>query len=103
VAKKDKVAQQEAIIEVTSTVLGKQTKESKKIKVRPFVTTPAEVACTFGTWIPTGDYAGVKVDVTIKCPCYKEEIVPTFNQVAKLVDKLVDREVERLTKGMEDG
>lgn len=87
----------EGYIEVTSTVLKKTTTQAKKIKIRPFATVPAHVEVHFGTWFPTGDMAGAKVDVTIRVPAYIEEIVDVFNQVRDLADDLLEKEVARIT------
>lgn len=103
---KDKVKnvkEREGFIQVTTTVLGEQKTKGKKIKVRPFVTEPALVDVMFGTWLPTGDYTGIKAEVRIVCPCYREEIVDVFHQVSTQVDELLDAEVERLTEGIHGG
>ncbi len=99
--KVQKVKEQAMEIQVSSTVLGETKTKARKIKVRPFVTTPAEVSVMFGAWFPTGDFAGAKAEVTIRCPCYKEEIVPVFHQVSKMADDLLDAEVERITEGVD--
>lgn len=86
-------------IEVSSTVMGKTTKKGEPIKVRPFVTTPAQVEVHMGAWFPTGDMAGAKVDVTVRMPCYVEEISSAYVQTRDLVDKLMEREVTRMQGG----
>jgi len=95
--KANKLKLSEASIEVTSTVLRKSKTVSKRIKIRPFATVPAHVEAHLGTWFPTGDMAGAKVDVTIRVPCYVEEIVDVFNQARDLADDLLDKEVARIT------
>lgn len=100
--KVQKVNEKAMEIEVSSTVLGETKTKVKKLKVRPFVTQPAEVEVMFGTWFPTGDMAGARAAVTIRCPCYKEEIVPVFHQVSKMADELLDGEVARISEGIDD-
>jgi len=97
VAKAKEIQADEALIEVTSTVLSQKRTQTKKIKIRPFATAPAQVEVHFGTWFPTGDMAGAKVDVTLRVPCYVEEIVDVYNQTRDLVDDLLEAEVARLT------
>ena len=101
--KVEKVKEQAMEIQVSSTVLGATKTKVKKLKIRPFVTAPAEVSVMFGAWFPTGDFAGAKAEVTIRCPCYKEEIVPVFHQVSKMADELLDGEVERIMEGIDGG
>jgi len=97
-----KVGQQEATVDVTSTVLGKTKRKSKRIKIRPFVTEPAHVGVKFGTSFEAGDGKWVKVDVMLNSPCYKEEMVDVFHNLSDLGDALIDGEVERLTKEIEE-
>jgi hypothetical protein len=92
-----KVVCEEGQVLVTSTVLGKTSViKNERIPIRPFVTEPASVEIMFGTWFPTGDMAGVKVDVRLRVPCYKEELAEVFTQVRDEADKLLDREIARL-------
>jgi hypothetical protein len=92
-----KVQAEEGSVTVSRTVLGQTTSSTEKIKVRPFVTTPAHVSCKFGATIPTGDYASVRVDVMVSSPCYVEEIREVFEEVRDLCDELVEKESARLT------
>jgi len=100
---KKKIEQKEAEVVVTNTILDKQNTKKKRIKIRPFVTTPATVGVKFGATIPTVDYGGVRVDVSVDCPCYVEEMLDVYKQVHRLADELIEKEVEYLTgKGLED-
>ncbi len=81
---------------VTSTLMGKTTQKGEVIEVRPFVTATASVEIHKGFWLPTGDMAGAKVDVTIMMPCYVEEISSTYAQVNRLVEALVEKEMNRM-------
>jgi hypothetical protein len=99
--KTTEVVEDQGTVEVSRTVLGKTENKSEKIPIRPFVTTTASVEVHMGAWFPTGDMRGAKVDVTVRVPCYIEEIIPVYKQVRRLVDKLVGREV-RLMSGEEE-
>lgn len=92
--KPNELIKEQGFIEVSST--GLDGKKTKKIKVRPFVGNPAHVEVKFGTWFPTGNMEGAKVDVSIRVPCYPEEIVSVFNQTVALADKLIEQEISRL-------
>jgi hypothetical protein len=100
-AKKPELKHEEGEVLVTSTLLGKTTKKGEPIKVRPFITTPAQVEVHMGAWFPTGDMAGAKIDITVRVPCYIEEISSVYVQTRQLVDKLMGREVKRMS-GEED-
>jgi hypothetical protein len=84
-------------VEVTSTVIGMPTTKGKPIKVRPFITAPAHVEVHKGAWFPTGDMRGAKLDITVRMPCYVEEIPAIYKQVNALVDKLMEKEYRRLS------
>jgi hypothetical protein len=100
--KPSEVIEEQATVEVSRTILGKQEVSSEKLQVRPFVTTPAFVEVHMGAWFPTGDMRGAKVGVTVRVPCYIEEIIPVYKQTRRLVDKLVGREVN-LMSGEDEG
>ena len=94
---KKKVNERQATIDVTRTLLGKQKTKNTKIAVRPFVTDVAMVSVKYGATIPTGDYQSARVDIMISVPCYVEEIVDVYKDTRSLVDKIIDKEVSRLT------
>lgn len=91
--------QEEALLEVSSTVLGKKSQRSKKVRIRPFVTNPAHVSVSLGTSFETQDGSWAKVNAMISMPCYKEEVEPVFSEVAELTDKLLTQEIDRITGG----
>lgn len=83
---------------MSRTVLRKTTSDPpKRIKIRPFITTPARIEVEMGTWFPTGDMAGAKVTVRVSLPCYVEEITEVFEEARNLADDLLDKECDRLT------
>ena len=91
--------EQEGILslEVTCTTIGKLNKHlEKRIKVRPFETTPANVSIKYGLTIPLQAYASARIDVMISVPCYVEEIDEVYPQVRKLVDILISKEAEEI-------
>ncbi len=94
-----KVVQEEATVEVTGTVLGKAQTQIRKVKVRPFITDVARVGVKYGLSKEVGDGNWVRVDVSIECPCYKEEMVEVYNQLQDLGDKLIEMESDRITGG----
>jgi hypothetical protein len=97
VAKVTEIQETQGEIIVSSTLMGKTERKGEPIKVRPFVTIPAMVEVHMGFWMPTGDMAGAKVDVVVRCPCYVEEISAMYMQVRTLVDKLVEKEYKRIS------
>ena len=93
-----KVQEREGFVEVTTTVVGKRKRKAKKLKIRPFVTSPANVSVKMGLTIPTGDWSSARVDVMLSVPCYVEEMLQVYEDVRDLVDQLIEGEVSRLTE-----
>lgn len=93
---------EEGTIEVTKTVIGKPATKVDKIKIRPFVTEPSSVEVHMGSWFPTGEMRGAKLDITIRVPCYTEELLPVFKQLVKLVDELTEKEYQKMSGEEED-
>jgi hypothetical protein len=88
---------EEAYLEVTQTIVGKQTIEPKIIKVRPFVTTPARVSIHAKRHIPLGPNEGnITVAVDLSAPCYVEEIGSVYKQIDELVDKIMQRKLQSM-------
>lgn len=88
---------EEGYLEVTQTVVGKQTQEPKIIKIRPFVTTPARVSIHAKRHVPLGPNEGnITVAVDFSVPCYKEEIGLVYKQVDELVDKIMERKLQNM-------
>jgi hypothetical protein len=96
---KREVKEEEGELIVSRTVLKQSTEERKKIKIRPFVTDTMKISIKFGATVPTVQYGGVRVDVMITMPCYVEEFLAVYKELRDTVDKLVDKEVDRLTGG----
>lgn len=93
---------EEATIVVTNTSLDKEKIKSKKIRIRPFLTSTAKVSVKFGTTIPDNAYGNIRVDVMITCPAYAEEIKEVYYQVRDLADELIDGEIARLKENNND-
>jgi hypothetical protein len=88
---------EEGYLEVIQTVIGKQSKEAKIIKVRPFITTPASVSVHAKRHVPLGPNDGnITVAVTLQIPCYKEEIIPVYKQADELVDKIMEIKFKKM-------
>jgi hypothetical protein len=88
---------EEGYLEVTQTVVGKQTQEPKIIKIRPFVTTPARVTVHAKRHIPLGPNEGnITVAIDLSIPCYTEEIGSVYKQTSDLVDKIMERKLTHM-------
>jgi hypothetical protein len=88
---------EEAYLEVTQTIVGKQTVEPKIIKIRPFVTTPARVSVHAKRHVPLGPNEGnITVAIDFSIPCYKEEIGLVYKQVDDLVDRIMERKLSAM-------
>jgi hypothetical protein len=88
---------EEAYLEVTQTIIGKQTVEPKIIKLRPFVTTPARVSVHAKRHVPLGPNEGnITVAIDLSVPCYVEEIGSVYKQIDELVDKIMQRKLQNM-------
>lgn len=90
------ITSEEATIIVTNTALDKEKTITKKIKIRPFVTSTAKVSVKFGSTISDNNYGSIRIDVMITCPAYVEEIRDVYKQVRDLADELIDGEIKRV-------
>ncbi len=90
------IVEQEGEITVHTTVVGQKSSKRETIKVRPFATTPAQVEVHYGAWFPTGDMQGAKVDISVRMPCYAEEVPRVYRDLKQWVDSLIAAEVARL-------
>lgn len=94
--KKDDVQHKGGEVEVETTVAGVKNRTHRKLKVRPFVTSTANVGVSFGHSFEQDDGSWSKIQCSINIPCYKEEVEATFKATAKLCERLMDEEMERL-------
>lgn len=92
------VISKEAHYEVRKTVLGKEQVDNGRIRIRPFVTTPANVSVKAGVTVNLGNYESARVDVMLSIPCYVEEIDAVYEQTKDWVDRMVKKEYEELTR-----
>jgi len=88
---------EEGYLEVTQTIVGKQTFEPKTIKIRPFVTTPARVSIHAKRHVPLGPNEGnITVAIDLSIPCYVDEIGSVYRQTSELVDKLMEKKLTNM-------
>jgi hypothetical protein len=88
---------EEGYLEVTQTIVGKQTFEPKVIKVRPFITTPARVSVHAKRHIPLGPNEGnITVAIDLSVPCYVSEIGSVYKQTDELVSKIMERKLQSM-------
>lgn len=97
--KVNSIQEREGTLTVSRTVLKKTSQKVAKIKIRPFVTTPASVSVKYGATIPTVPYGNVKVDVMLTVPCYKEELLEVYEEVRATTDALMEKEAARFEVG----
>lgn len=77
----------------------RETIEDETINVRPFVVEAAEVSLTRGRTINLGNYESVRLDVSIKVPCYLEEAVDAFKFARRFTAERLDEEVRMVAGG----
>ena len=69
-----------------------EPEDTKTISVHRFETVPAEVEVTLGLTIGLPNYSSAKISVSVKMPCYKEEIEEAYRFVEKFVTDKVEAE-----------
>jgi hypothetical protein len=81
---------------VSKTLLGEETVQENKFRVREFVTDPAVVSVKAGFTCNLGNYESARIDVMVSSPCYVEEVDEMFLQVKEWVDTRLAKEVKEL-------
>lgn len=84
------------MLTVTKTVFGQEEVTEEQIEVQDFETTPAIVGCDIGFTVNLGSYNSARVSVSIKLPCYKEEIQETYDYARSFVRARLTTELEKL-------
>lgn len=92
------IISKEAFHEVRKTILGKEQVDTGRIRIRPFVTTPANVSVKAGATVNLGNYESARVDVMLSVPCYIEEIDEVYEQTKDWVDRMVKKEYDELSR-----
>lgn len=80
----------DAIMEVRKTLFGKEEVSQERMRIRPFVTTPASISIKAGFTKNMGNYESMRVDIMATMPCYVEEIDEAYKQVQDWVDARVN-------------
>lgn len=65
----------------------------KTIKVRPFVTEPAYVEASYGRTEGRPNYSSDRVQVTVRMPCYKEEVEKVMAEVCDYARSVLEQEL----------
>ena len=86
------ITTRDAIAEVRKTVFGKEEVSNDRIRIRPFISTPANISVKAGITINLGNYESARVDVMLSMPCYPEELDSVYEDVKKWVDGRVEHE-----------
>ena len=70
--------------------------EENLIEVQKFLVEPAYVKIEKGTTMNKGNYEFVRIDVGLTLPCYVEEIPAAVEQVNRIVETRLSREIEEV-------
>jgi hypothetical protein len=79
-------------------ILGKEEWKSKKIRVKKFVTEPAQIHVQKGETIPVEPYRSIRIDIGITCPCYVEEVKEVYKDITVVVNTLFEKEKKEQLK-----
>lgn len=97
------VIEQEGFLEVSRTMPGMPVETKReKIKIRPFVTTPATVSVKMGATVQPKDFNSIRWDVMMSVPCYVEEMVDVFQDLKKTVEGLADQLANEITSDVKN-
>lgn len=69
------------------------------IEVTKFDTEPAVVHVGFGLTLNLGNYESARLDVSIRVPCYKEQVDDAYAAAKKWVEARVHEEVAEIKGG----
>lgn len=90
------VETRDSIVEVRKTLFGKEEVSNERIRIRPFVSNPANISVKAGITINLGNYESGRVDVMLSMPCYPEEIDGVYEDVKGWVDSRVEHEKKEI-------
>lgn len=99
-AEEVEVQTRDAIAEVRKTMFGSEEVSNERIRIRPFISTPASISVKAGVTINLGNYESGRVDVMLTMPCYPEEVDDTYEDVKKWVDARVEHERKEIEKAI---
>lgn len=73
--------------------------EDELIQVSPFLVEPAEVGCSRGITINMGNFESARVDVSVKVPCYREELDEAYEFAARFTEERLMNERDKVIGG----
>jgi hypothetical protein len=94
------ISAKEKIIEVRKTMFGKEEVSNERVRIRPFVSNPANISIKAGITINLGNYESGRVDVMLSMPCYPEEINEVYEDVKSWVDSRIEHEKNEIEKAI---
>ena len=76
--------------------------ELEVIRVERFEVEPAEIGLELSRTINLGDYNSIRAAVTVKVPCYKEEIDKAYTFAEKFAKNRLLKEIEGIVQWAND-
>ena len=74
------------------------SQDEETISIQKFVTTPAEVSIGYALTMNLGDFESAKISVTLRVPCYAEEVDEAFEYAQGWVEARVQKERELIRR-----
>jgi hypothetical protein len=101
------VESRNSTIYVTRTIVVNQGIKSSKegediIAVHKFETTPAEVAVDYALTMNLGNYESAKIGVSVRVPCYVEEVDQAYEFAQAWAEERLQRERDMVTAGRKE-
>lgn len=98
----DKVSTEKSRVTVTKQ-LGRKDEPGEEevieedLAVHQFITTPAEVEVGVALTMNLGNFESAKLSVSLRLPCYKEEIEDAYTYAQSFVESRIDKERSLIT------
>lgn len=71
-----------------------ENEDQKKLKVKVFVTNPAEVEVRLGRVQGLPNYSSDRIEVSVRMPCYREEVDNVMTQTLEYAREILERELD---------
>jgi len=73
------------------------------VAIHDFITEPAVINISKGVTISPARFEFVRVDVSLKMPCYAEHVDETFEQATRWVDERLGEEIDATKEALSKG
>lgn len=100
----DQARSTQATIKVKTKFAGHDlhSEESEDVEVRVFETEPAVIGYSGGKTVNLGNFESIRVDVSIRLPCYVEELDDAYKWAQDWVGSRIEDEIDKVDPAPKD-